>query len=99
MSISSSQTVPTLRELPATLPREGSIEIELEEGVLIFRASKSVQERIEALLQKERTSSLSPADARELRQYEEVDDYLSYLNRLTRNLARSQQAQEEAGAS
>ncbi len=88
------QPVPTLSGLPVTLPREGAIGIELEEGVLVFRVSEAVQGRVEALLRKHRASGLTPAEEQELRQYEDVDDYLSYLNRLIRNLA---EAQKEEG--
>jgi hypothetical protein len=91
MAATIAQTVPTLRSLPATLPREGAIELELEQGVLIFRVSQSVQNRIEALLDKQREATLIPSEEEELQQYEEVDDYLSFLNRLIRNLAQFQQ--------
>jgi hypothetical protein len=75
----------TLRELPATLPREGAIALEIEQGALVFRTSKVVQERIEALLHKGRSSALTLDEERELQWYEEMDDFLSYVNRLTRN--------------
>lgn len=99
MKINPTQSVPTLRDLPSTLRREGAIGVELEEGVLILRVSKSVQNRIETLLRKQRTSELSSAEENELQQYEDVDDYLSFLNRLSRNLVQSQQTQEGASAS
>jgi hypothetical protein len=79
------QSASTLRELPAALPREGAIALEIEQGVLVFRASRVVQERIETLLHKERTSKLSSDEERELQWYEEMDDFLSYINRLARN--------------
>lgn len=99
MKINPAQTIPTLRGLPSTLQREGAIGVELEEGVLILRVSKSVQDRIEALLSKQRTSNLTAAEENELQQYEDVDDYLSFLNRLSRNLVQSQQTKEGASAS
>lgn len=99
MKINPTQSVPTLRDLPSTLRREGAIGVELEEGVLVLRVSRSVQNRIEALLRKQRTSELSSAEENELQQYEDVDDYLSFLNRLSRNLVQSQQTQEGASAS
>ncbi|OLE55326.1 MAG: hypothetical protein AUG51_03645 [Acidobacteria bacterium 13_1_20CM_3_53_8] len=79
------QSMSTLRDLPASLPREGAIALELEQGVLVFRASRAVQERIETLLLKQRASNLTPDEERELQWYEEMDDFLSYINRLTRN--------------
>ena len=99
MKANSVQPVPTLRALPSAFRREGAIGVELEEGVLNLRVSKSVQNRIEALLLKQRTSNLSPAEENELQQYEDIDDYLSFLNRLSRNLIQSQQTQEGVSAS
>ena len=75
----------TLNSLPENLPRENAVKLELEQGVIIFRASSSVQKRIEELLEKEKTASLSPEENAELNAYEEIDDYLSHVNRLIRN--------------
>ncbi len=88
--ISSVETVPRLQGLPVSLPRESAVEIEIEEGILIFRASKIAQNRIEQLLDKQRKEKLTDLEETELDQYEEIDDYLSFLNRLTRNLAENQ---------
>jgi hypothetical protein len=99
MKINPTQSVPTLRDLPAALRREGAIGVELEEGVLILRVCKTVQNRIETLLRKQRTANLTTAEENELQQYEDVDDYLSFLNRLSRNLVLSQRAQEGVSAS
>lgn len=99
MSTNSIQPVAPLRDLPAALRREGAIGVELEEGVLILRVSKSVQNRIETLLHKQRTSKLTAAEENELQQYEDVDDYLSFLNRLSRNLVQSHRTQEGVSAS
>jgi hypothetical protein len=90
MNLNLNQSVPVLTGLPVSLPREGAIEIELEQGVLVFRVSGAVQEHIETLVEKERNSQLTSDEAQELEQYEEIDDYLSFLNRLTRNLSQSQ---------
>lgn len=84
------ESVPKLRHLPSSLSRENAVEIELEQNVLIFRATKNTQNRIEDLLNKQKESGLNEVEENELRQYEEIDDYLSFLNRLTRNLAGSQ---------
>lgn len=91
MAATSIQTVPILQSLPVSLPREGAIALELEQGVLIFRVTSSVQKRIESLLDKQREIALTADEEQELQQYEEVDDYLSFLNRLTRNLSLAQQ--------
>ena len=80
------QLLPRLHSLPASLPVEGAVRIELEEGVPIFRASDMVQERIAALLFKQQSSQLSAEEEQELDQYQELDDYLSFLNRTVRNL-------------
>ena len=87
MSVSQIQTLPMPTALPLTLPSDGAINLELEEGVLIFRASHSAQERIEDLLDKQKKVALTPDEEIELDRYEEIDVYLSYVNRLIRNLA------------
>lgn len=74
-----------LHRLPSSLPGEGGIRLELQEGVPILKASPSVQERIEHLLRKQQEHSLSAPEQDELESYEEIDDYLSLLNRITRN--------------
>lgn len=58
----------------------------MEEGIPIFQASQIVQQRIEALLDKQTEDRLSPEEATELDRYEEIDDYLSFVNRTIRNL-------------
>lgn len=69
-----------------TLPRETKIRIELEEGVPVMRAATTGQKRIQFLLQKERESALTEREQKELARYEELDDYLSFINRMVRNL-------------
>src|SRR3712207_1023355 len=78
--------LPKLQNLPKTLPIEGAVSIELVEGSPIFRASSTVQNRIEELLEKQQTSSLNFDEEQELDLYEEIDDYLSFINRTVRNL-------------
>lgn len=82
--------IPKLASLPGSMPPEGAVRIELVEGVPLFRASKVVQDRVERLLSKQQKAKLSAEEARELDLYEEVDDYLSFLNRLARNLMGTQ---------
>lgn len=84
-----SHAFPRLDSLPGTLPLEGAVRIEMEEGVPLFRASNTVQNRIEKLLRKHKDSGLTKEEATELDRYEEIDDYLSFLNRVVRNLART----------
>jgi hypothetical protein len=90
MSAMTTPLPPKLQSLPATLPVEGAVRIELEEGVPIFRASNVVQTRIETLLFKQQASQLHPDEEQELDRYEEIDDYLSFLNRMVRNLFQTQ---------
>lgn len=78
--------LPKLTGLPTTLPQDGAINIVLEQGVPTFRASSAVVSRVEQLLEKEQEGELNRAEAAELVRYEEVDDYLSHLNRVVRNL-------------
>ncbi len=81
---------PKLKSLPASLPTEGAVRIELSEGIPIFRASSAVQNRIEELLEKQQDASLSAEEEQELDSYEEIDDYLSFVNRTIRNLSLTQ---------
>jgi hypothetical protein len=81
---------PKLQSLPATFPIEGAVRIELAEGVPIFRASSVVQTRIETLLFKQQTAQLNLDEEQELDALEEIDDYLSFLNRVVRNLSLTQ---------
>jgi hypothetical protein len=78
--------LPKLSHFPATLPTEGAVRLELEEGIPVFRASDAVQTRIETLLAKHKAVSLSEAEIQELDADEEMDDYLSFVNRTVRNL-------------
>ncbi|BAY47678.1 hypothetical protein SAMD00079811_52970 [Scytonema sp. HK-05] len=75
-----------LHHLPNSLPLEGAVRIELVEGVPIFHASTIVQERIETLINKQKDSALTFEEEKELSVYEELDDYLSLVNRTMRNI-------------
>jgi hypothetical protein len=80
--------LPNLRSLPQNLPLEGAVRMELVEGIPIFQASSLVQTRIEALLAKQQDNPLSLEEEEELDCYEEVDDYLSFVNRMVRYASR-----------
>jgi hypothetical protein len=82
--------LPKLRSFPQSLPLEGAVKIELVEGVPIFRVSKIVQTRIEALLVKQQDDTFTPEEEEELDSYEDIDDYLSFVNRTVRNMLISQ---------
>jgi len=94
MDIELVHSIPKLRSLPASLPLEGAIRIELEEGVPVLRASSFVQKQVNTLLLKERESGLSAQESKEFDRYEEIDDYLSLLNRLVRNYFKTDQPSE-----
>lgn len=76
-----------LNSLPRTLPRENAVRLDLVDGVVVFKASSAVQQRVEELVEKEKTDKLSSSETAELDAYEEIDDYLSYVNRLIRDSA------------
>lgn len=81
--------IPKLERMPKRTSAEGSVTIEFVEGIPMLRASKGVQEHIEALLGKRTEDRLSKAEEEELNYYAEIDDYLSYLNRVVRNMFQS----------
>jgi len=83
--------VPCLKRLPDLLPLDGVVRIELREDVPVFKAPQWVQDRIETLLDKQHSGVLSADEARELDSYEELDDYLGFVNRVVRNATQSQQ--------
>jgi hypothetical protein len=78
--------LPKLENLRDVLPIEGAVRIELVEGIPIFKASTAVKNRIQELLDKQQTLPLNPDEEQELNLYEEIDDYLSFVNRTVRNL-------------
>ncbi|NEP57966.1 MAG: hypothetical protein F6K31_13240 [Symploca sp. SIO2G7] len=82
--------LPKLQNLPNNFPIEGAVRIELVEGIPLFHASSTIQERIETLLEKQQSSPLNYEEEQELDLYEEIDDYLSFINRTIRNLYLSQ---------
>lgn len=94
MNIELAHSIPKLRSLPGSLPLDGAIRIELEEGVPVLRASSVVQNRVGTLLLKEREQGLSSEEAEEFERYEEIDDYLSFFNRLVRNALEAERPSE-----
>lgn len=87
MSERTIQQIPKLKNLPTALLRDGAIRLELEQETVIFRASSSVQKRIENLLDKQKENGLTDDEAAELIEYEKLDDFLSHVNRVIRNLS------------
>jgi type IV secretory pathway VirB4 component len=78
-------TLPKLETLHQKIPLEGIISIAIIDGITIFRASEKTQNRIETLLDKQQKNCLSNEETTELDAYEELDDYLSLVNRTIRN--------------
>jgi len=93
MVMAAIQPIPLLQLLPTSLPLENAVRLELTEGVPVLRATSTVQQRIESLLDKQKEISLSIAEDEELDLYAEVDDYLSFVNRTIRNLLHPQLTQ------
>lgn len=69
-----------LERLPKTLPIEGAVRVELAQGVLVFRASRFFLERIEILTAKKNAASLTSEELQELEDYEELNNYLTWVN-------------------
>ncbi len=67
------------------LTLEDAVRIELREGVPVFSAPPRIQERLEELLAKQPSARLTEHETRELEQYEQLDDFLSLVNRLVRD--------------
>ena len=78
--------LPKLESLPKSFPTEGAVRIELVEGIPIFRASSTILERIDVLLEKQKQIQIAPEEEKELDLYEDIDDYLSLVNRTVRNI-------------
>lgn len=74
-----------LPKLVQALPMDDVVRIEQCESIPVFRSTPRVQERIETLLEKQAEASLDVEEERELDKYEELDDFLSLVNRLVRN--------------
>jgi uncharacterized protein YnzC (UPF0291/DUF896 family) len=74
-----------LTTLPKNLPLDGAIAITLQDGVMIFRASQNIQQRIENLLDKREETRLTETEEQELDDFAAIDDYLSFVNRMIRN--------------
>lgn len=84
--------LPNLEALAHVLPLDDAVRLELREGMLLFRAAPRIQARIEELLDRQAEGELSDEDRRELGRYEELDEFLSLVNRLVRNEARANEA-------
>lgn len=70
--------------MPNSLASEGSIGIELVKGLLVFRISTKIYERIETLIAQKTESALTSEEETELAQYQELVDYLNLVNETMR---------------
>jgi hypothetical protein len=59
----------------------------MSNGLPIFRTLPAIQNRVEDLLEQQQRQALTNDEQRELSEYEELDDFLSLVNRLVRNSA------------
>ena len=78
-----SLSIPTM---PITLPSDATVQIRVIEGIPVMKATQAVQTRINLLIDMERVATLSTSERNELDSYEQLDDYLSFMNRVVRNL-------------
>ena len=78
-------TIVPITTLPKNLPLDGAIAITLQDGVMIFRASQNIQQRIENLLDKREETPLTEIEEQELDDFEAINVYLSFVNRMIRN--------------
>lgn len=74
-----------LPHLPKTLPREGSVHIELVNGLLIFSPSIQTQERIQTLTAQQQASNLTSEEQTELDGYQQFINYLNLVNETMKN--------------
>ena len=61
-----------LHRLPNSLPSEGSIRIELVKGLLVFRISTKIHDRIETLIAQKTESALISEEETGLDQYQQL---------------------------
>ena len=64
---------------------DGAVSVQAREGNLILKASEAMQQRFEELLSLRKDKSLNDAEEEEYRAICELDEALSWLNRLARS--------------
>ncbi len=84
-SLAVSPATATVTQLPSKLPIEFPVQIVVHEGIPIMRAPETLRARVESLLEKQQETKLTKRELKELERYEQLDDYLSLVNRLVRN--------------
>ncbi len=73
--------VPTLRHLPASLPLDGAVRLELQDGVPVLRASTAVRRRMTTLLRKQKHGTLPPSKMTELHDYPDHQDFRAAITK------------------
>ncbi len=58
-----------IKNLPENLLSDNAIKLEFEQGLLIFRASEKIQNRIAELLEKEKNSTITKEEVEEFNAY------------------------------
>jgi hypothetical protein len=66
---------------------DGAVSVEARGTELVLRASQKLQERFEALLAKRKAGELTEEESRQFDAIADLDDALSWLNRLARTPA------------
>lgn len=87
VAIPESDTSESLSEWVPLLP-DGAVSVEVEENSLVLRASQSLQERFEELLELRKSDRMTVEEARQYAAICDLDHALSWLNRLARDTAR-----------
>lgn len=63
---------------------DGAVSVENVAGGLVLRASQKLQQRFEKLLERRKAGTLTPDETQQYEAMCELDDALSWLNRLAR---------------
>ncbi|MFT5468768.1 MAG: hypothetical protein ACI8UO_003880 [Verrucomicrobiales bacterium] len=64
---------------------DGAVSVETQNGALVLRASRSLQMKFEELLERKKSGDINEAEATDYQAICELDDALSWLNRLARS--------------
>lgn len=88
------QEFPNIQRFSQALPLDNIVRVDLQEGIPVLRASARMQKRIQHLLDRAQDGLITPDENNELDRYQEMDDYLSLVNRLVRNMNKTSIAHE-----
>lgn len=86
MAIKMKYPIPKLEALPPSFPAEGALNIKIKEGIPVIKSSSKIQNRIERLINRQKRGELSQDEIDQFDYFEQIDDYISLLNRITRNI-------------